>query len=85
MLQDYGCDDIEYLLANAEIPGTVTVKSHGEVFHLPVARFDNRQDLTTFLRKPAEEWLAEEVEPLEKALKSATDELWTKYQELANG
>ena len=51
MLNDYGQDDMEWLLKNSEQPGTVTVKAHGKTYHLPVARFDNRVDKTSFLRE----------------------------------
>ena len=42
MLGDYGCDDIEWLENQSEVKGTITVKTAKKVFHLPLAKFDNR-------------------------------------------
>lgn len=79
MLGQYGCDDMGYLLAQSDRPGTVRVErlvEHGgryetRVFHLPVGRFDNREDLTTFVRAPREAWAPADVTRLEAGLKPA--------------
>ncbi len=71
MLGDYGCDDLEYLEQKAERPGTVTVKAHGKTFHLPVARFDNRKDKTSFIRNDPADWQAQEKEELHRGLQQA--------------
>ena len=46
MLNDYGCDDMDWLAKNTQRPGAVTITAHGRDFHLPLARFDNRVDKT---------------------------------------
>jgi len=69
MLGDYGCDDMEYLISTSgrkdsvKVERIVVVKDRKgqpryaeKTWHLPVARFDNRKDLTTFVRKPEREW-----------------------------
>lgn len=71
MLNDYGCDDMDWLEANAERGGTVTVKSHGKTFHLPVARFDNRKDKTSFLRAEPKKWGKEDVAAVHDGLHGA--------------
>ena len=75
MLNDYGQDDMEFLLKNSERPGTVTVKAHGQTYHLPVGRFDNRVDKTSFLREKQEGWPAASVKAVHEGLREALDHL----------
>ncbi len=69
MLHDYGCDD----MGSLEKDGAVTVEAHGRTFRLPIGRFDNRVDKTSFLRAPTAEWKREEVDAVHNGLKSALD------------
>lgn len=79
MLQQYGTDDMEYLLAQSDEPGTIrverTLESNGKYisrfFHLPFGRFDNRVDRTTFVRAPKEQWSAADVKKLHDGLAEA--------------
>ena len=73
MLGEYGCDDIDWLLERSEKPGTVTVEAHGKKFHLPIGRFDNREDKTSFLRAEANDWDKADVDAVHAGLKSAFD------------
>jgi hypothetical protein len=75
MLGDYGCDDIEWLLKQSDRPDTVRVETRGKVFYLPLARFDNRKDLTTFVRKEPAKWTDEEVRALHAGLRDAFEHL----------
>ncbi len=75
MLKDYGCDDMEWLAQHSEQPGTVTVKAHGRTFHLPLARFDNRVDKTSFLREPQDAWKPAQVKAVHEGLREALDHL----------
>lgn len=68
MLNDYGCDDIAYLLEQSDKPGTVRVAAHGRTFHIPMARFDNRVDKTSFVRAPKESWCEDDVTCLRDGL-----------------
>lgn len=79
MLGDYGCDDMEYLIDHAEKPNTVTVKAHGQTYHVPVGVFDNRVDKTSFLRAEPEQWDAEKVAEVTAAIRSATDTMYANY------
>ena len=79
MLGDYGCDDMEYLLAHSEKPDTLTVNAYGKTWHLPIGVFDNRVDKTSFLRETPDRWDAEKVEEVTAAIRKATD---TMYQNL---
>ena len=58
MLGDYGCDDMEWLIQHSDRPDTVRIETHGRIYHLPVARFDNRVDKTTFVRAERPAWQA---------------------------
>ncbi len=46
MLNDYGCDDISWLIDSSPDSGSIRVDGH----RIPIARFDNRVDKTSFLR-----------------------------------
>ncbi len=75
MLGDYGCDDMDYLEENAQKPGTLTVEAHGKTYNIPVARFDNRVDKTSFIRNDAEQWKQDEIDAIHSGLKGALDRL----------
>jgi len=75
MLNDYGCDDMDWLEAHSERAGTLAVRAHGRTFHLPIARFDNRVDKTSFVRADRAAWRAEDVRALHAGLKGALDKL----------
>ncbi len=77
MLNDYGCDDMEWLEHNSDVPGTIAVTSGGKKFHLPIGRFDNRVDTTSFLRAPKPEWPAPRVAAVRAGIKAATDKLYS--------
>ena len=47
MRAHYGSDDMPWLIEHAEQPGTVTIRAHGSVFHVPVAVLDNQQEAPT--------------------------------------
>jgi len=80
MYEEYGRDDIEELLAKAAEPDTLPVEAHGKVFNLPFARFDNRVDLTTFLREPPSEWSQEDIQAIYGGLEDACRRLWARVQ-----
>lgn len=73
MMGDYGCDDMEWLLKSSDVDGAVRVERDGLVFHVPVSRFDNRKDLTTFVRH--EPWKPEDVNALHSGLAASFDHL----------
>jgi hypothetical protein len=69
MLSQYATDDMAWLIEQSDRPDMVKVERiveaggryQNKVYYLPVARFDNRQDKTTFIRKPREEWGKAEI------------------------
>ncbi len=72
MENDYGCDDIDWLENNSsEIPGTIAIQAHDRKFYIPSARFDNRVDITTFLRDDPKTWDLEKTRIVYKRLKEA--------------
>lgn len=75
MLGDYGCDDMEWLAARSPRPGTVAVEAHGRTFYLPLARFDNRKDKTSFVRADPRTWNKEDVHALHSGLAEALGRL----------
>ncbi len=80
MLGDYGCDDMEYLIAHSEVKDTVTVNAHGKTYHVPVGVFDNRVDKTSFLRAEPADWDAEKVAVVTAAIREATDTMYRNYR-----
>lgn len=75
MMGDYGCDDMEWLIGQSDRPDTVRIEAHGRTFYLPVGRFDNRVDKTSFIRNDQDDWKSEEVSALHDGLKKAMDQL----------
>ena len=71
MLGDYGCDDMDWLLEHSDRPDTVRVEAHGRTWHLPVGRFDNRVDKTTFVRGDRAQWKEADVRALHDGLAGA--------------
>ena len=79
MYYDYGCDDMQYLIETSEVEDTVTVKTHGQTYHLPIGVFDNRVDKTTTLRQPKDKWDEELVKELTVAINNVTNTMWKNY------
>jgi len=83
MLGEYGGDDIEYLIGQSDRPHTIRVERVVEdcgryvtrEWHLPIARFDNREDLTTFVRDERGSWAPRDVERLHAGLAGALGRL----------
>ncbi len=68
MDHDYGIDDLAWLLGTSPVPGTIAVDAGDETCLLPVARFDNRVDRTSFLRDESASWPVESVAALHRDL-----------------
>ncbi len=71
MMGDYGCDDIEWLIAQAEKDNHVRFEAHGKTVELPIARFDNRVDKTSFIRDDSSKWSKADVEALHGGMAEA--------------
>ena len=75
MMGDYGCDDMEWLIQHSDQPDTVRIETRGRTFNLPIARFDNRVDKTTFVRAEPAAWQAGDVASLHDGLAAALGNL----------
>jgi len=86
MMGDYGCDDIEYLLTALGDGTTVPITSAttGHLFRVPLARVDNRADLTTFARAATSSWRKEDVQALLGALSGGFRALWEARSKLSS-
>lgn len=71
MLQDYGCDDLQWLLDHGPRPDTIRVETRGKSFDVPVARFDNRVDKTSFIREERSRWTQADVRAVHAELERA--------------
>lgn len=71
LLNEYGCDDIDYLLSQSDKPDTVKIETRGNTFYMPLSRFDNRKDFTTFLRGSKESWDKEKLAAFEAEIGAA--------------
>lgn len=69
MVDEYGTDDMDWMLAHSNRPGTVTVRARRRLFHVPAARFDNRADRTSFLRADRSDWDGDRVASLHADLR----------------
>ena len=76
MLNDYGCDDMTHMVESSDKPDHITIEAHGKTWHLPVARFDNREDKTSFVRGEPTDWAAADVEALHNGLSEGLTTLW---------
>ena len=75
MYGDYGCDDMAYLLESSDRPDTIRIEKQAHVFHLPVGRFDNRVDMTTFIREEPAKWSPQDVKALQEGMGAAFSKL----------
>ncbi len=75
MLNEYGCDDMEWLVDSSPKKGTIRIESRGKTYQLPVARFDNRVDKTSFVRGERAQWRKEDVKALRDGLGGALKQL----------
>ena len=75
MYGDYGCDDMAWLLEQSAKPDTVQIEKDGKTFLLPLGRFDNRVDRTSFIREDPEKWSAEDKTALQTGMREAFDQL----------
>lgn len=79
MLGEYGCDDMAFLVAQSDVRDTVRIdkivaeqdRFAMKSYHLPVAVFDNRSDLTTFVREDRASWHHQDVLVLHESLREA--------------
>ncbi len=71
MISDYGGDDAVWLMNSATRPGTIDVGTGLNTYQVPAAIFDNRGDLTSFLRAEPETWGAKELAALQHRLEGA--------------
>ena len=76
MLNDYGCDDMADWLLKEGVPlSFLNIDAHGKRFIIPATIFDNRADLTTFVRQPKQQWLQADTNRIQKQLTTALDKL----------
>jgi hypothetical protein len=75
---DYGTDDLMWLLALGG-GSFVFIEGGEERFAIPTGVFDNRADLTSFLRAEPNEWSQFEIRQLHRELVNATAGLRTKH------
>jgi hypothetical protein len=78
MMKDYGCDDIDYILGKSDREGYVKVERAEKAYYLPLHKFDNRVDKTSFVRN--ETWGEEEVRLLHEGLRDTCQALFSKYE-----
>lgn len=75
MLNDYGVCDMDWLESQSQPKGTITVAAGGKKHVLPVGRFDNRKDKTSFLRADPKDWNPDDVKAVHEGLRGALDRL----------
>lgn len=76
MRNDYGCDDMDHLVSVANAKNTIPIEAHGKTYNLPMARFDNRVDKTSFVRNDKSDWETQEVDALHGGLSGALTTLF---------
>lgn len=81
MRNDYGTDDLTYLVSHSDIPNTIKVNDaqNHRIYHLPVGIFDNRADYTTFARSPIKSWKDEDLNKIRAGVTVAMDNIAKVY------
>jgi len=79
MYNDYGCDDMEYLVETSAVEGALQIEAGGVKYNIPAGRFDNRDDLTTFIREDPEKWAEADIARLREGISRALDTAWGAY------
>ena len=82
MMNDYGTDDMDWLEETSDKKGAITIEADGTKFNLPIGRFDNRVDKTSFLREDKSLWPKEKVEAMHAGIKSACDKIYGLKEEV---
>lgn len=82
MYEDYGCDDVAWLIENSGVPSAIRIEAHGRTWTLPVAVFDNTDDKTTFLHADPATWRPEHVAAVREGLYGPMQGLWKAYRAL---
>ena len=85
MYNDYGCDDVQWLIDSAAVANTIRLQAHGRDWDLPIAVFDNTDDKTTFLHAEVADWKPEHVQAVRDGLYGPMQGLWKAYQALREG
>ena len=75
MYGDYGVCDMEHLLKTSAKEDTVQISKGGQDYFLPLGRFDNRVDKTSFIREDVDQWSEDDKAKIHAGLKSAFDHL----------
>jgi hypothetical protein len=75
MRQDYGVDDLAWLAARSDVPGTIRIPCGDRYFHLPIVTFENEPDLTSFARQAVNVWPRSKVEELYAELSESLERL----------
>lgn len=75
MNNDYGTDDIDYLLNLTPSKTYLPIVKDDEEIKVKCGRFDNRTDLTSDFRKPQKDWTEEQIKKMEEAMVKAFDAL----------
>jgi hypothetical protein len=71
MDEDYGCDDMEWMLEVSPVPHSILVPGRDGWTLLPAVRLDNRDDLTSHLRSEPSEWDPAAAGALHRRLRDA--------------
>jgi hypothetical protein len=67
---------MEYLLETSGKSDTVKVDKEGTSYFLPLGRFDNRVDKTSFIREDEDKWSDADVAALQAGMREAFDQLF---------
>lgn len=76
MYGDYGICDMAWMLEQSDKGNTVTVEKAGNKHHLPLGRFDNRVDRTSFIREAPENWSEADKKALQEGMREAFDQIF---------
>ena len=75
MYGDYGVCDMAHLLEKSGKADSVKIERDGNSYFIPLGRFDNRVDKTSFIREEPADWSEADVNALQAGMREAFDQL----------
>lgn len=76
MYNDYGCDDINWMIKNSNKKNFVSVvKNEDQEYYIPISILDNMADDSSFVHKDESLWKKESIDKFHKSLKDSLDSL----------
>ncbi len=76
MYNDYGCDDINWMMDNSDRKNFIyVIKNEDQKYYIPISILENMTDDTSFIHKDESLWKKESIDKFHKSLKDSLEGL----------